>query len=155
METLADCVGPIGYGLDKSLRDIAGMDVVDGLSSEVRQGNFAARRQIVKNLKIEIRGRIQWNPSFAYDVSRMQYRRGEMVPARFSQEISFDCGFANSVITEGAARLLFRNGDFDARPVYPDGSAVQEVLNFSAQSFDELRGAFQCVRSQIDHGVGL
>ena len=154
MKTLADCGTAPCHRLHESLRDVVRVDVVDRLHSEIRQQHLASRRQERKHLRVEIAGGIQWTPTRPHEMTGMQRGRGESGIARYLQKIRLDRSLAAAVIAEGLSRRIFPRRHLHAVTMYPDGSAVKEVLHPSAQGVHQLARAFHRVAGQIDHRLG-
>src|SRR5205814_8111458 len=86
VKTLAQSRAAASHCLDKALRYVVGVDVMHGFQPEVGQSQFCTASQCRKNLRIEISRWIQWNPSGADDVSRMDNGRWEAVPPALIQQ---------------------------------------------------------------------
>jgi hypothetical protein len=98
---------------------------------------------------VEVRGRIERNPTDADKMSRMQHS-GRKSVGRLIEKPCLDRRLTNAVWTDGLSWLVFGCRNFHRRPVNPDGSAMQEPLNAAAKRSGKRLRAFQRVGSLID-----
>ena len=132
VKTLAQGCSTILHRLLESLRDIIGVDMMDGLPPDIRQRDFFSRRQPEVHVRVKIPLRIQGRPAGADDVAGVNDGSREAIQPRFPQEVLFNQRLAISVIAERSPRLRFGGGHDHAWPVNPDGPAMQKMLDSAA-----------------------
>ena len=80
----------MGQRLLERLGHIVGMDVVDGLETEVGESYLFALGQSRKDVDIEVAGRVHRSPSRTDDVPRVEHGARQYTAAGLAQEQLFD-----------------------------------------------------------------
>jgi len=73
MEAFTSRLRPFPECLDKTLRHIIRVNVVQRLATDIRKCDPASFGKVTKYLRIEVRRRIQREPSFSHQMTGMQY----------------------------------------------------------------------------------
>ena len=141
--------------MHEDLRDVVGVNVVDGFHAQVGEQDFLPLGQAAKDGRVEVAFRVERVPAGADDVTGVQRGGGEAKPSRLVHEILGDGELLDAVFAKGMARLVLGGGDLDAGAVGPDGPAMQEHLHLAAECLDQLLRARQREADHVDHDVGL
>src|SRR5579863_9558786 len=153
MKSLAHRLAPMGDRAHEELGDVVGMDMMNRLKAEIRQGDLFALGQCRKDLGVEVAGRIQRRPARPDDMPRMNDCRRKPVSTRRLDEQGLDGRLLDSIVAEGTARLHFRGRNLYARPMHPDRSRMQEMSHLAAQGFDQTPRARLGKTDHVDDDV--
>src|SRR5581483_942301 len=124
MKRFAEAYASVRQRLDKRLRDIVGMNVMQRLHSQVWQRHQFAACELRIDVGVEIAGGIDWKPAGSTDMTGLQNRRGKIVTPGLVQQIILNRRFLNTVLAEWMTGCLFGRRHLDAVPHDPNRAAV-------------------------------
>jgi hypothetical protein len=153
MKTFSHSDAAVNQRSFERLGNIVGMDVVHRFEPEVWQNYFFATRQAAENLGIEMAHGIKRFPTRPDDVPGVQQGGWKSSEAGFPQEVFFNCGLLHTVLAERPARCLFGGRHLNAGAMDPDRSAMEKMLDLTAERFNQLLRAFRRKANQVNQRV--
>jgi hypothetical protein len=85
----------------------------------------------------------------------MQQSRRKTMPPRLIEQIRFDGGFLDAILSERMLGLIFNSWHNRAGAMRPDRAAVEKMLDMATQRLDKLLGACQGKADHIHYNIGL
>ena len=137
----------------EGLGDVVGVHVVHKLDTEPGDVQWPPR-ECPPDLEVEVADRSDRCPTRPDDVPGVQRRRHHTARAGLPLEHPGDPILLDAVCPERFGAFSFGDGHSVARPVAPQGAAVQEVAHLAAQPLHEGGGRLESEAHQVDDDVG-
>ena len=145
----------MGNSLDERLRHVIGVNVMERLHANIRQGDLFPAGKACEDVGIKIACGVDRDPARSHDVTGLQHARRKATSACLIQQIILNGVLLDAVLAEGASRCVFGGRNFNTMPKDPNGPAMQEVLHLFAESTNELLRALKSETYQINDDVGF
>ena len=123
------------------------------LEPEVWEDQFFTASQSLEYLGIKMAGWIQRFPAWSDNMPRVQNRGGKCPQTGFPQQIFFDGGFSDPIVTKGLSRRFFGGRNLGTGSMDPDCATMKKMLNLATKSLHQMVRTFEGEADQIDHDI--